>query len=400
MNLLSGEVRLPALVLKEAALANNILLMAAYAAEHGFLLAPHGKTTMAPELFRRQLEAGAWGITVANMTQAPVAYEAGAERVLVANELVSRADAAAIAEILAVAGRELYCLVDSVEGSRLLDANLEQAGAARPLKVLVELGAPGRRTGARTEQEALVVAAEVAQSRHLALAGVEGYEGVLASDRSPESLEKVDAFLVALRNLTARLADGGAFAGRASAIVSAGGSKYFDRVAEILGPKASRAGHYGSQGVQLVVRSGCYVVHDHGTYAATSPLAGNGNRNGAGAGHLQAALELWAEVLSVPEPGLAIVGLGKRDAAYDLGLPVPLGVLRGGGLEPVPAAGLSELNDQHGYLRLGQPGPEVVVGDRVAFGISHPCTAFDKWRTLLLVDAGYEVLDEVRTFFH
>ena len=395
MNLLSGELALPALVLKEPALSNNISLMAKYAADNGFLLAPHGKTTMAPELFRRQLEAGAWGITVANMAQAYVAYEAGARRVLVANELVSRPDALGVAEALAVPGRELYCLVDSIEGARLLDANLGRAGAAKPLQVLVELGAPGGRTGARSEQEALAVAGEVAKSPHLALAGVEGFEGVLADDRSAEALARVDEYLMALRRLAVRLAESGAFA-RKPPLVSAGGSKYFDRVAELLGPKARRAGRYGGHETTLVVRSGAYVVHDHGVYARTSPLApGPGAAEG-----LQAALELWAEVLSVPEPGLAIVGLGKRDAPYDLGLPVPLGVLRGQGLAPLAGASLAALNDQHGYLHLGEPAAQVGVGDRVAFGISHPCTAFDKWRTLHLVDANYEVIGEIRTFFH
>jgi D-serine deaminase-like pyridoxal phosphate-dependent protein len=388
-------MRLPALVLKEPALANNISVMAGYAREHGFLLAPHGKTTMAPKLFKRQLAAGAWGITVANMAQAFVAYGAGATRVLVANELVSQADAVAVAEVLAVPERELYCLVDSVEGVGLLDFHLERAGMTnRRLDVLVELGAAGRRTGARSETAALAVADEVAQTGHLALAGVEGYEGVLAGDRSPQSLAKVDAFLLALRKLVVLFADNGAFAGRARALVSAGGSKYFDRVASILGAPAHLQGHYGAHKVQLVVRSGCYLVHDHGDSASASPLAGTRS------GSLQAALELWAEVLSVPEPGLAIVGMGKRDAPYDLGLPVPLGVLRGREVEPVPGASLRELNDQHGYLFVGQPGNEVVVGDRVVFGISHPCTAFDKWRTVLLVDAAYEVLDEIHTFFH
>ena len=398
MNLFSGELALPALVLKEKALANNLEVMAAYAREHGFLLAPHGKTTMAPQLFKRQLDAGAWGMTVANMTQASVAYEAGASRVLVANEIVGRADAVAAGKALGTPGQELYCLVDSVEGVRLLDANLLEAAAGRRLGVLVELGVRGRRTGARSEEEALAVAAEVAGSRCLALTGVEGYEGVVAGDRSEEALAAVDGYLLSLRHLVVRLGDSGAFPAGVPVLVSAGGSKYFDRVAEVLGPKAKQGGQYGSLDVQLVVRSGCYLVHDHGAYALTSPLAATSTSGRS----LLPALELWAEVLSAPEPGLAVVGLGKRDGRYDLGLPVPLGVLSAGerAVGPLTGARLLNLDDQHGYLRLDQPGQALAPGDRVVFGISHPCTAFDKWRTVLLVDPAYEVREEIRTFFH
>lgn len=400
MNLLSGELALPVLVLKEPALVNNIETMAAYASEHGFLLAPHGKTTMAPQLFKRQLEAGAWGMTVANMVQASVAFDAGASRVIVANELVSRADAQAVGRCLGPPDRELYCLVDSVEGARLLESNLERAGVARRLGVFVELGAPGRRTGARTEEEALAVATLVGKSDHLALAGVEGYEGVVASDRSPGSLAKVDDYLMRLRHMTASLCRAGAFGNRGPVLVSAGGSKYFDRVAALLGEKAFQEEDFAGDGheLRLVVRSGCYLLHDHGVYAQTSPLAGaapDGRQ-------LLPALELWAEVLSAPEPGLAIVGLGKRDAPYDLGLPLPLGVVRAGqqGIEPLTGARLRDLDDQHGYLCFDEGAAGAHPGDRLVFGISHPCTAFDKWRTVLLVDADYELLEEIRTFFH
>jgi D-serine deaminase-like pyridoxal phosphate-dependent protein len=345
VNVLAGELALPVLVLKEVALANNLAVMAAYAREHGFVLAPHGKTTMAPALFKQQLAAGAWGMTVANMAQALVAFEAGASRVLVANELVSLADARAAARCLTLAGRELYCLSDSVEGVELLDANLAEAGAAGRLGVLVELGVPGGRTGARSEEAAVATAEAVQSSQRLRLAGVEGYEGILANDRSPEALAAVDAFLVGLRRLVVRLADAGAFSEGLQPVVSAGGSTYFDRVAELLGAKAKREGYFGDHDVLLVVRSGCYLVHAHGVYAHNSPLA-----SGPGP-TLLPALELWAEVVSVPEPGLAIVGLGKRDAPYDLGLPVPLGVVRGEqAISPLAGAKLRKLNDQHGYL--------------------------------------------------
>jgi D-serine dehydratase len=435
------DIALPAMLLKQSALENNIAVMAQYAAGHGFALAPHGKTTMAPRLFRRQLEAGAWGITVANMTQAVVAYEAGAARVLVANEVVSRPDARAIVDALESSARlsadpsrpgavratssgvgtspggpsggagrrQLYCLVDSVAGVELLDRNLGLAGMTDRVRAFVELGVPGGRTGARSEDEAVAVAGAVGASAHLRLVGVEGYEGLLAPDRSPEALAKVDRYLDGLRRLTLRLADEGAFSADEPVLVSAGGSRFFDRVAAVLGERAG----YGDHDVRLLVRSGCYLVHDHGTYEEASPLAGPAHE-GPG---LVGAIEVWADVVSVPEPGLAIVGLGRRDASSDLGLPVTLAVARGGsGLsgsgrnqsgrnqsgrtEPFVGTVLSQLNDQHGYLHLDGKSAPLNVGDKVGFGISHPCTSFDKWRSIFLVNDDYEIVERIATFFH
>lgn len=388
----SGDCRLPALVLRQRALKHNLAVMAAYATRRGFLLAPHGKTTMAPKLFRRQLASGAIGITVANVSQAGVAFAAGAPFVLIANEVVGYKDARAIASLLAVPGRELCCCVDSPEGVARLDAALTHAEFPGRLPVLLELGAPGRRAGARSAPLALGVAATLQASAHLSLVGVEGFEGALASDRSPESLAVIDAYLDQLRSLTVRLAQTGGFSGPGPILVSAGGSKYFDRVAEKLGPSADYAGHE----VRLIVRSGCYLTHDHGVYANNSPFAGTGPEA------LWPALELWAEVLSRPEPDLAIVGLGKRDTSFDLGLPIPLARVpaKGDVREPYAAAHLRALDDQHGYLVLDPAAPPLEVGDRLAFGLSHPCTAFDRWRSVLLVDERDVVIDEIETFFH
>jgi D-serine dehydratase len=393
-NAVFGDIALPAMLLKETALANNLSVMAAYAAEHGFLLAPHGKTTMAPQLFRRQLDAGAWAITVANMAQAAVAFDAGAPRVVVANEIVGRPDARAVVDQLAPGERELYCLVDTVPGVQLLDRHLSLAGLGDRLTVLVELGVPGGRTGARTEDEAVEVARAVGATEHLRLAGVECFEGLLAADRSPEALLKVDNFLDRLRRLAVRLANEEAFSGNGPLIVSAGGSRYFDRVASVLG----RSADYGGHDTQLVTRSGCYLVHDHGTYAESSPLA-EADQQGR---KLLGALEVWAEVLSVPEPGLVIVGLGKRDVSYDIGLPVPLHIVRGSDrrVEPLNEGTLENLNDQHGFLQIDSERARIRVGDRIGFGLSHPCTAFDKWRTVLLVSDDYQIRQEIITWFH
>jgi D-serine deaminase-like pyridoxal phosphate-dependent protein len=362
-----GDLPLPLLVLRASALEHNLRTMHGWCAERGLSLAPHGKTTMAPQLVRRQLDAGAWGMTAATVQQLAVTRAAGARRVIVANEVVGAAEIAALAREHA-AGCDVYCLVDSVAGVRQLDQGLSAAGA--PLGVLVELG--GGRAGCRSDAEAYAVVAAVEVAPRLVLAGVEGYEGTFGSDRQPATIAAADALLDRVRELTVALDARGAFAGLPEILVSAGGSALFDRVAERVSfPEPL------SRPVRVVVRAGSYLTHDDGLYAGITPLPA-----------LRPALELWARVQSCPEPGLAIAGFGKRDAPYDLGLPVVR--------EP---AGLTveALADQHAFVR--DPAGALRVGDVLRCGISHPCTAFDKWSLIPVVDDGDVVIDAVRTLF-
>jgi D-serine deaminase-like pyridoxal phosphate-dependent protein len=348
------DLPLPVVVLRESALAHNIALMQRWCDERGLSLAPHGKTSMAPALIRRQLEAGAWGMTAATVPQLTVMREAGARRVILANELVGAPEIAWFERERE--GIEAYCLVDSVAGVQALAADVQ-----RPLGVLVELGA--NRSGCRTVEEAVAVADALAPP--LFLAGVEGYEGGLDAGA-------VDAFLDRVRELVETLDARGAFAGVGEIVASAGGSAFFDRVAERLRFEGL------SRPVRVVVRAGSYVTHDDGMYADVTPLPA-----------LRAAFELWARVLSCPEPGLAIAGFGKRDAPYDIGLPI---VRRPAGDLTVEA-----LNDQHAFLR--DPDGVLKVGDTVVCGISHPCTTFDKWPLIGVVDDDDVVIGAIRTRF-
>jgi D-serine dehydratase len=379
-NLLAGDLMLPALVLKERALEHNLRTMAAVCADAGVSLAPHGKTTMAPALISRQLDAGAWAITAATAWQARALHALGVERILLANQVVDDASLRWVASALDD-GVELFVLADSLAGVELLGA----VGASRPLPVLVELGVRGGRTGCRTVEEAVAVAEAVGGSPSLVLAGVEGFEGVLGT------VEDVDAFVATLRALAVELDRGGAFGGVGEILVTAGGSAWFDRVVAGLAPPWEL-----SRPVRIVLRSGCYLTHDSGFYARLSPLDG---RADAGP-RLVAALEAWGAVLSVPEPGLAIVGFGKRDVPFDLDLPGPVAVRRRSGaveaLRPGTAR-VEALNDQHAFVRLDGAGLD--VGDWLGCGVSHPCTAFDKWRLIPVVDDDYGVVGAVQTFF-
>jgi D-serine deaminase-like pyridoxal phosphate-dependent protein len=374
----------PMLTLRESALAGNLAAMAAYCAGAGVELAPHGKTAMSPELAARQLASGAWGITVATIGQLRMYRAFGFPRLLLANELVDEPGIAWLAgELAADPGFAAYCYVDSSDGVAILDRVLTAHPAGRRLPVLVEIGLG--RTGCRTDDQALTVAKAVAATSTLTVAGVAGYEGTIGAPRA-QALDTVASFCRRLANLASTVAE--VVGAPGEFIVTAGGSVYFDVVARELTAASL-------DGMTVVLRSGCYLFHDHGIYQADSPAA----RGVAGAPVFRPALELWAQVVSRPEPELALLSAGRRDVGFDAGLPVPLRARRrDGGAARLADARVTGLNDQHAYLRL-DPGTALAPGDLVYLGISHPCTTLDKWRVIPVLDEEDRVLDVVHTFF-
>ncbi|MFE7404935.1 amino acid deaminase [Isoptericola sp. NPDC057559] len=394
-----SELPTPLLTLSRAALDTNLRVMADWCAQRGLDLAPHGKTTMAPQLWAEQVDAGAWAITVANPFQLGVALEFGVGRVMVANSVISPLALRWIADELA-ADRDLRVLVwaDSPATVDLmheaLAAHVASAGSRPPIDVLVERGGAGGRTGARDLDTALAVAERVVASPHLRLAGVAGYEGALAHDSDARSRDVVRSYLDDMVEVHQRLADAGRYEVDVP-VVSAGGSAYFDLVDEVLSPLTST-------GARVVLRSGAYVVHDDGFYRHISPLGEDPRTGGPG---FRSAMHGWVRVTSQPEPGLALFDAGKRDLPFDEGLPeAQLRRPRVAGEDPAPVTGVqvTALNDQHGFLRWEGDAP-VVIGDELRLGLSHPCTAMDKWSLVPVVDdadaADPVVVDLVRTWF-
>jgi D-serine dehydratase len=392
-NVLHGDTSFPVAVLKTSVLRHNLEWMRAFCERHGVELAPHGKTTMSPQLFGAQLANGAWGITLANAVQAQAAHRFGVRRVLIANQLVARSDVRAVLQLLhGDPDFECIVLADSLAGVARLAEEVAAHPLARPLPVLVELGLSGKRAGCRTPEEAMTVARAVEGAPGLLLAGFEGYEGLLDDPRA------VEDFVGKLCALVLEADDEGLF-GAAEILVSAGGSGFFDLVA-----RGFQDLHGLSRPLRPVLRSGCYLTSDHGMYHVQ--LRRLDEREGVAPGEgLRPALEIWSVVQSRPEPGLAILTMGKRDASHDAGLPVPLFSHRPGPGAPhaLPAGcEIVKMNDQHAYLRLpeGDPIRDVLaVGDLVGCGISHPCTTFDRWPLLLAVDDDYAVRGALNTFF-
>ncbi|MDG5484438.1 alanine racemase [Mycolicibacterium gadium] len=368
--LFDDDVVGPVCVLLAAALSENLATMAQWSRERGVELAPHGKTHLSPQLLARQFEAGACAVTAATVSQVRIFRAFGVRDVVLANELV---DAAALrwlaAELDADADFGLWCWVDSVRGVELMTSALTTAGAVRPVDVCVEVGMPGGRTGCRDADGVDAVARAVAASPRLRLIGVAGYEAALGHDVAPGAVAAVRSYLADVRAAVLRLAP---IFETDRIVATAGGSTYFDAVADALTEWPA------DMSVRTVLRSGCYLTHDDGLYRRTSPL-----RDG-----LRPALRVWSQVMSRPEPDLAVLTMGRRDVSFDQDLPVPYGLT---------TARVVKLNDQHAYLRLGDD--DVEVGDWVEFGISHPCTVFDKWPMIPMLDEGGRVVDLIRTFF-
>lgn len=389
-NVLAGDLPFPIAVLKRDAVAHNVDWLQRQARQWGIDLAPHGKTTMSPQLFQRQLDAGAWGLTFATVTQLGVGVAAGARRTLIANQVLGDADLSAIQQLLRDhAGLRVAFLVDSTAQLDLIEDWTARRVGSVPFEVLLELGVPGGRTGCRTHDEALALARRLHASPAVAFVGIECYEGLGAKGSTEADAPYASALMERVEAI-ARECDARALFDADEVLLSAGGSALFDLVARRLKPTLGRP-------VRGLLRSGCYITHDHGTYKRYVSVVEA--RLGCAQGStLQPALEVWTQVQSCPEPGLALLAAGRRDLSYDIEMPFPLlRAARGEGVpRDVPASWkITALNDQHAHLRwdAADAAEAPQVGERVGLGISHPCTTFDKWHWMPMVDAHYRVVD-------
>jgi len=394
-SLLAEDVPLPACVLKASALGRNETFMRDFLGRNGASISPHGKTTMSPQLFERQIAAGAWAITVGNIHQIQVARHFGFARIVLANQLVGRqAIRYVLDELARDPGFEFYSLVDSVALVETLAKAARERGIEGRFNVFLEGGVAGARTGVRDVATARDVARAVkAASPHLTLRGVEGFEGVISGADGPA---KIDAFLDFLAEI-ARKIDAEDLAGPGPLILTAGGSAFYDLVV------AKFAALNLRRRSMILTRSGCYLTHDSRMYENAFQAIAARSPEIAARGRPAHALEVWAYVQSRPEPTRAIVTMGKRDVSHDRDLPIPLLWHRPGARSGSPAALGADhvcvaLNDQHGFLDLPASSP-LAVGDLVGFGISHPCLTFDKWQLIYVVDDDYRIVEAIRTYF-
>lgn len=385
-NVTKQQVSLPCACLYQTRLDNNVAWMAQFAKQSQVEFSPHGKTTMAPGIFKKQLGAGAFAITVATVHQAVVAAEAGAKRIIMANQLVGLANFQHLAELLTLHEIDFYCLVDDVDNVASIGAFFTKHNLS--VKLLIELGVPGGRCGVIDSDKLQQLVTKISQFSSLKLAGIEVYEGVLSNKN--DVIEFLNYAVEQCKSLIAA----NAFK-TDKVIITAGGSAWYDLVCDAFSPNNILAN------MIPVIRPGCYVAHDQGIYEqaqqqvlARNPLACNIGSD------LQSCLEIWAYVQSIPEPGRAIIGMGKRDVAFDAGLPVPnLHIDQHGSVRPANDNWkIEKIMDQHAMLNCEQDS-SLKVGDIIAFGTSHPCLTFDKWRCINVIDDNYNVIDIFETYF-
>jgi D-serine deaminase-like pyridoxal phosphate-dependent protein len=385
--LVDEDISLPVAIIKQSALTNNLNWMQSFADHHQVKLSPHGKTSMTPDFFRQQLENGAWGITVATPAQAEIAAMAGAKRIIMANQLVGKTNIAIVEQLIREFDVDFYCCVDSPVNVQQLSQHF--ANTEQTLKVLIEFGVPGGRCGCRSPQEVLELAQTIQDAPALSLAGIEVYEGVIHGDNAEQDIR---TFLNQALSSVESLASDGLITGQP--IITGAGSAWYDVVAECLANLTDYL---------AIIRPGCYAIHDTGIYLdAQSKVLQRAQVNQGYAcelgGDLESALEVWAYVISRPEPTKLVIGLGKRDVAFDAGLPIAERGYRNGEAISVKGLTATAVMDQHTFVET-DGSSEIEVGDMIAFSTSHPCLTFDKWRYIAISDDDYQVTNWVETCF-
>ncbi|WP_394203913.1 amino acid deaminase [Shewanella waksmanii] len=393
--ILKEQVSLPCATLARSAIENNLNWMQRFADKANVKLAPHGKTSMSPELFSAQIASGAWGMSVANAQQVVTAHHAGVKQIILANQLVGRRNFDIVATVLKQHQGKIYVFADSQQN--LAAINDFFAPLNLDINVLIEMGVDNGRCGVRTPQQAEQLAQYIASAPALKLAGLAFYEGVIHGDDAAQNIAKFVAQNVTLaKQLANDLLKDKQTDTQAEFLITGAGSAWYDIVSEHISLANAQ------EILTAVIRPGCYLIHDTGIYEQAqqhvierSPLACDIDSE------LINSLHIWAYVQSVPQPGMAIVGLGKRDVAFDAGLPTPEQHFRPSDTAPTKVTGdwqVTRIMDQHAMLSVPE-NSDIQPGDMICLSTSHPCLTLDKWRFVGIEDDNYCINQIIETHF-
>lgn len=386
-----GRMALPLLSLSLPDFDANVVTVMAHISASGAMIAPHAKTPMSVSLAKRLMAAGAWGATVADARQASVLLQGGVRRLILGNQIGGATSARRLAALLRRHPEaQMQVFVDSTEGVEALTAAWD--ASLPPLGLLIELGTG--RGGLREDAAAEALADAIIALPHdlgLRLAGTAAYEGAVTVLDPEESMSRVDALMDRTAAFHARLRT--RLGPDTLLTITAGGSSWIDRVLRRLAPIVAT-----EPTTTLMLRSGAIFFHDNGVYRTS--LAAMMHRGGNLGGPVRPAMRLWAEVLSRPERGLAICGLGLRDAAVDQGPPMPLQTWRCGQvIAGADDLSVIKMNDQHAFLDCGAAAIAPNVGDVIEFHLSHPCTNFDRHRLIWILDEEGRIAAALPTAF-
>ena len=329
------------------------------------------------------------------MFQAGLGIRNQVKRIIIANQVFQASDLEALSHLLEThSDVSVFFLVDSLAQLKQIESWRASSSSQQAFSVLIELGIDGKRTGCRDHATAMQLAREIKATNGLLLAGIECYEGALATCHHEHDQAAVAALMQRVQNLALACEKEDLFQ-CSEVLITAGGSAIFDLVAAHLQPNLSRP-------ARGILRSGCYLTHDHVEYRKMLRCVGERLRLSE---TLKPALEVISSVQSCPEPGLALLSMGKRDVSYDMDLPVPIwqAALGDSAVSSVPAHWeIKALNDQHAYLHFNPQSPaseHPAVGRIIGSGISHPCTTFDKWRWMPIINDDYVVTSGISIHF-
>jgi D-serine deaminase-like pyridoxal phosphate-dependent protein len=324
-----SDLPTPALVLDRTALERNIATMARFAAARGIALRPHAKTHKSSEIGRRQVAAGAVGLCCAKLGEAEALAADGLANLHLTSPVVAPG---AIRRLVALNQRSegLSVVADHPEKIRELDA----ANAGKPLAVLVDIDPGIHRTGVTSPEAAVALAAEIAASRTLRLAGVQYYCG------SQQHIQSFAERRAAIEDRTAYLRtvlDALKAAGHEVPIVTGGGTGTYLIDAAL--------------GVLTELQAGSYLFLDR-EYGDCELSFGD-------APVFEPALFIDATVISANAAGMVTVDAGLKALSTDAGPPVVMG----GGRYVF-------MGDEHGAI-IAEGGPLPGLGDRVTLQPGH-----------------------------
>ncbi len=212
----------PAVILDLAAFEHNVKAMARLCKRAGLSLRPHAKTHKSVEMARRQMAAGAVGISVATIREAAVMVEAGLPGVLLTTPVVGDIKIDILCDLVDKS-EEFMAVVDNLANLKRIEAALEKRG--KRLTVLVDIDIGMRRTGVPDVAGALALIRRVQASRVLTWAGLQSYSGAVQHIARIVDRERI--YGRQLRHLQ-RVLNAVEKAGLVPGIISGGGTGTFD----------------------------------------------------------------------------------------------------------------------------------------------------------------------------
>jgi D-serine deaminase-like pyridoxal phosphate-dependent protein len=350
---LPAELDTPRVVLDVPRLDANIARLQGEMDARGIALRPHAKTHKSVEVARRQLAAGARGITVGTIGEAEVFVGAGIDDVFLAYPVwAGNAAKADRLRALHEASSALRVGIDSVAGARALGGAV--SGSGRPLAVLVEIDPGNHRTGAATPDTAVEIA-RAARGAGLDVVGVFSHGG---HGYAPGSAANAGADEV--RTLTAA-AEGLHSAGFGVAAISAGAT-----------PTMLTA----ATGAVTEIRAGTYVYGDRQQWVLGAiPPDG-------------CAVAVAATVVSVFDDRLVLdagaKALTKDRAEWLVG---------NGAIAGYPDLVIERVNDYHGVVAAPPRARRPALGEVVAVIPNHVCPVIDLFDSVLAVERGGTAAD-------